>query len=86
MVSSRMAAALGLEHEAKHYLDYSLQLPQPAQSANFFFHPKDKEGKFIEPFDYRFSGGMGARDYYGENNALGISLGRAAQMSAIWWS
>ena len=34
-----------------------------------FFHPKDKNGKFIEPFDYRFSGGQGAREYYGENNA-----------------
>lgn len=33
-----------------------------------FFHPKDKDGKFIEPFDYRFSGGMGAREFYGENN------------------
>jgi predicted alpha-1,2-mannosidase len=34
-----------------------------------FFHPKDKDGYFIEPLDYSFSGGMGAREYYGENNA-----------------
>ena len=34
-----------------------------------FFHPKDKDGKFIEPFDYIFSGGIGARAYYDENNA-----------------
>ncbi len=34
-----------------------------------FFHPKDKDGKWIEPFDYRFSGGIGARAYYDENNA-----------------
>ena len=35
-----------------------------------FFHPKDGEGNFIEPFDYyKFSGGMGARGYYDENNA-----------------
>ncbi len=33
-----------------------------------FFHPKDATGKFIEPFDYRFSGGPGAREYYDENN------------------
>lgn len=33
-----------------------------------FFHPKDSEGRFIEPFDYRYSGGQGARNYYGENN------------------
>ena len=34
-----------------------------------FFHPKDFEGNFIEPFDYRISGGLGFRDYYDENNA-----------------
>ena len=33
-----------------------------------FFHPKDAEGRWIEPFDYRFSGGAAARDYYDENN------------------
>lgn len=34
-----------------------------------FFHPKDEFGKFIEPFDYVFSGGIGGRSYYAENNA-----------------
>ena len=34
-----------------------------------FFHPKDKDGNFIEPFDYIFSGGIGSRAYYDENNA-----------------
>ena len=34
-----------------------------------FFHPKDSLGNFIEPFDYIFSGGTGARAYYAENNA-----------------
>jgi Putative alpha-1,2-mannosidase len=33
-----------------------------------FFHPKDKDGKFIEPLDYRIDGGPGARNYYDENN------------------
>ena len=34
-----------------------------------FFHPKDETGAFIMPFDYNYSGGQGARDYYDENNA-----------------
>ena len=34
-----------------------------------FFHPKDKMGAFIEPFDYMICGGFGARNYYTENNA-----------------
>ena len=33
-------------------------------SYNYF----DKNGEFIAPFDYRVSGGVGARNYYGENN------------------
>ncbi|MGN0853268.1 MAG: GH92 family glycosyl hydrolase [Kiritimatiellia bacterium] len=34
-----------------------------------FFHPKDHDGAFIEPFDYMICGGYGARNYYTENNA-----------------
>lgn len=30
--------------------------------------PKDEAGKWIEPLDPKFSGGMGGRDYYDENN------------------
>ena len=37
--------------------------------ATGFFHPKDADGNFIQPLDYSFDGGMGAREYYGENNA-----------------
>ncbi len=33
-----------------------------------FMWPKDSDGKWIEPMDPKFSGGMGARDYYDENN------------------
>ncbi len=33
-----------------------------------FFHPKDKDGQFLPDFDYRFGGGIGARDAYDENN------------------
>ncbi len=34
-----------------------------------FFHPRDAEGRFIEPFDYDVCGGFGARNYFTENNA-----------------
>jgi predicted alpha-1,2-mannosidase len=33
-----------------------------------FMWPKDSDGNWIEPMDPKFSGGMGARDYYDENN------------------
>ena len=33
-----------------------------------FMWPKDRDGRWIEPFDPKFSGGMGGRDYTTENN------------------
>ncbi|MCX2486203.1 GH92 family glycosyl hydrolase [Pedobacter sp. MR2016-24] len=34
-----------------------------------FMWPKDSEGEWIEPFDPKFSGGLGGRQYFTENNA-----------------
>lgn len=64
-----------LAHELGHTADYENFMKRSLNYRNLFnpetkfFHPKDKEGNFIQPFDYKFSGGQGARDYYGENNA-----------------
>lgn len=66
---SRIATALGKEKEAEYYLSCSYNYRNLFNPKTAFFHPKDKDGNFIEPFDYRFSGGLGAREYYGENNA-----------------
>ena len=63
-----MATALGKTEEAAYYLNCARNYRNVFRAETGFFHPKDKNGKWIEPFDYRFSGGMGARDYYGENN------------------
>ncbi|MFZ4262470.1 GH92 family glycosyl hydrolase [Sphingobacterium sp. HJSM2_6] len=58
-----------------HQKDYELFIKQSFNYRNLFnektkfFHPKDANGQFIEPFDYVFAGGQGARGYYGENNA-----------------
>lgn len=65
---SRIAETLGKKDEAAHYLQCSYNYRNIFNEATGFFHPKDKEGNWIEPFDYRYSGGMGAREYYGENN------------------
>ena len=66
---SQIAAELGKEDEAKHYLRESYNYRNLFNPDTRFFHPKDKDGKFIEPMDYRYDGGLGARDYYDENNA-----------------
>lgn len=66
---AQVAGALGKEQDKAHFLKHSLNYRNLFNKETSFFHPKDKDGEFIEPFDYRFSGGQGARNYYSENNA-----------------
>lgn len=54
--------------QAAQYRQASYNFRNLYNAQTAFFHPKDSAGRFIEPFDYAFSGGMGAREYYGENN------------------
>ena len=65
---SQIALELGKEEEANHYLKCSYNYRNLFNPETHFFHPKDKKGKFIYPLDYRYDGGLGARDYYDENN------------------
>ena len=65
---SRIADYLGKKKEAEQFRKRSLNYRNLFNPETGFFHPKDAEGKFIEPFDYRFPGGPGARDSYDENN------------------
>lgn len=65
---SQIAKELGKTEEHKYFLARSYNYHNLYNSETDFFHPKDAEGKFIEPFDYIFSGGQGARAYYDENN------------------
>jgi predicted alpha-1,2-mannosidase len=65
---SQIAKELGKTDDAAYFAEQSLNYRKLYNPETGFFHPKDKDGKFIEPFDYVFSGGAGARDYYDENN------------------
>ncbi|MDR0700715.1 MAG: GH92 family glycosyl hydrolase [Tannerella sp.] len=65
---SQIAKELGLEDDYRYFLRTSYNYRNLYNEATGFLHPKDHEGNFIEPFDYRFSGGAGLRDYYDENN------------------
>lgn len=66
---SQIAKLLGEEQDYKYFLDRSFNYRKLYNAETAFFHPKDNKGEFIIPFDYKFSGGMGARKFYGENNA-----------------
>lgn len=65
---SRIAAAMGNEADADKYFRAGCNYRNIFNNSTGFFHPKDEDGNWIEPFDYRWSGGQGAREYYGENN------------------
>ncbi len=66
---AQIAKELGNTSDFEYFQKRSLNYRNLFHPETHFFHPKDKDGKFIEPFDYVFSGGQGARGFYGENNA-----------------
>ncbi len=66
---AQLAKYLGKEEDYRFFKDRSYNYRNVFNKETNFFHPKDKEGKFIEPFDYIFSGGIRARAYFDENNA-----------------
>jgi len=65
---SQIAKSLNKTDEYTHFLKGSYNYRNIFNPGTSFFHPKDADGNFIQPFDYRFSGGPGAREYYDENN------------------
>lgn len=65
---AQIAMELGKEPDYEFFLKRSLNYRNLFNNETGFYHPKDSSGNWIEPFDYRFDGGMGARDYYDENN------------------
>jgi predicted alpha-1,2-mannosidase len=65
---SQIAKELGKKEDYNYFLKGSYNYRNLYNPETGFFHPKDIEGKFIQPFDYIFSGGPGAREYYDENN------------------
>ncbi len=65
---SQIAKELGKTEDYHYFLKSSFNYRNLFNPQTGFFHPKDSKGEFIQPFDYRFSGGVGTRDYYDENN------------------
>lgn len=66
---AQIAKELGKNQEYQFLLKNSFNYRNLYNSDTHFFHPKDHQGNFIQPFDYKNSGGMGARKFYSENNA-----------------
>lgn len=65
---SRIAQWRGDEDARKNYLQLSYNYRHLWNPDTKFFHPKDQDGAFLPNFDYRFGGGISARNAYDENN------------------
>lgn len=65
---SRIAGFIGNDKDEKYFFDFSHNYRKVYNPETGFFHPKDELGEFLPDFDYRFGGGLGARDAYDENN------------------
>ena len=65
---AQLARHLGKEDDYNYFLERSLNYKKLFNEETKFFHPKDANGNFVQPFDYRYTGGLGGRDAYDENN------------------
>lgn len=63
---AQIAEDLSLD-EAEDFRKGSFNYRNLFNASTGFFHPKDKDGNFLTPFNYELSGGQGARDTYDEN-------------------
>ena len=66
---AQIAKQLGNTDDFEYFKNRSFNYRNLFHPETHFFHPKDSKGNFIQPFNYVFSGGQGARGFYGENNA-----------------
>lgn len=51
---AQLAKHLGKDEDYRFFQDRSYNYRNVFNKETHFFHPKDKDGKFIEPFDYIF--------------------------------
>ena len=65
---AQLARALRKPEDEKAFLQRAANYKNLFRSEKELMWPKDADGHWIEPMDPKFDGGMGARDYYDENN------------------
>ena len=66
---AQLARALKKPEDEQLFLKRAANYKNLYRADKGLMWPKDEDGKWIEPLDPKFSGGMGGRDYYDENNA-----------------
>lgn len=66
---AQLAKAAGHPEDIPLFLKRATNYKNVYRADKGFMWPKDADGNWIEPFDPKFSGGQGGRDYFTENNA-----------------
>jgi predicted alpha-1,2-mannosidase len=66
--TAQIARELGNEADYQLFLKRAANYKNVYRQDKGFMWPKDAQGQWIEPFDPKFSGGQGGRDYTTENN------------------
>ena len=64
-----LARELGRKEDCDFFLKKATNYKNLFDPDIGFFAPRDQEGQWIRPFDPKFGGGFGGRDYFAENNA-----------------
>ena len=65
---AQLARVLHKDEDEKLFFKRAANYRNVFRTDKAMMWPKDANGKWIEPLDPKFDGGMGARDYYDENN------------------
>jgi predicted alpha-1,2-mannosidase len=66
---AQLASVIGNKKDQDLFLNRAAFYKNVYRADKGFVWPKDASGKWIEPFDPKFAGGQGGRDYTTENNA-----------------
>ena len=66
---AQLAKALGKDEDYEYFSKRAQNYRNVYNPATGFMSPKMADGNWVEPFDPKLSGGVGARMYYAENNS-----------------
>jgi predicted alpha-1,2-mannosidase len=81
---AQIARALNKADDEKLFLRRAANYRNLFRADKELMWPKDAEGKWIEPLDPKFGGGMGGRDYYDENNGYTYTWDVAQDFSGLF--
>jgi predicted alpha-1,2-mannosidase len=81
---AQLARVLNRADDEKLFLQRAANYRNLFRPEKVLMWPKDADGRWIEPLDPKFGGGMGGRDYYDENNGYTYTWDVAQDFSGLF--